>query len=100
MNPYRQKLTAYLSENPLRKRSNAQDQLIDDLYFYYMENYPYTSKNTYALWKELDALIAFLPFEDRDALISAVCGLCLEQEKLAFRGGIRIATQLLLEAET
>ena len=90
-------LRRYIVEHPLNHATTDTDLLLDDLYWYYAENNPLINERIRSLSNSADCYLTQLTMKDCDALFRIFSDLCTEQERLAFRGGVRIGMQLLLE---
>lgn len=90
-------LKKFLAEHPLNHATTDTDLLLDDLYWYYAENNPLINERICALSGSAEPYFAQLSMEDSNALFGLFCEQSAEQERLAFRGGVRVGMQLVLE---
>ena len=97
MNQSIEKMKAYFAENPLKNENGNVTSLTEELFWYYMENNPLVNEKIRSLYNQSDSYFAHLSLKEIDAVFDTFSDLCLEQEKLAFQGGIRLGTQLMLE---
>ena len=97
MHPYIQTLTTYLKEHPLNYETANAEALFKDLYWYYTENNPSDRSHIRALYKQAAIFFDRLTVKEQDTVLELFGDICTEQEQLAFRGGMRMGIELVLE---
>lgn len=100
MNRYIQKLKSFLDEQaPCFGYDDAQS-ILEMLYYYYTTANPVDSGVIRCQFRELNAVLEQLPFQEEDAVFTLVCDLCTAHERKAFLDGILVGMRLFTELET
>ena len=97
MNPYINKLKAYLSEHQPKYGCPEIPSLLEFLWQTYTSENPIKSAEIRALMESLTPIHEALSIEDSDMLFGTVCSLCTEYERLAFLEGLRTGARLTTE---
>lgn len=96
MNPYIEKLNAYLAEQPASKYTDAESIIQVLQYYYTMEN-PIDTAVIRCQFREVDSCLQCLSFEENNAIFRLICDLCCEHTKNAFTRGLHTGLQLHTE---
>jgi len=97
MNNYIDALKNYFEEYLLYYEDPSIHNILDFLWRTYTEINPIYSSEMKDGFSTLEDIFDLLPFEKQDLLFHAVCGLCLEHEKLAFTQGIHVGAKIMSE---
>ena len=94
MNPYIEKLKAYLSDRPVNAHWEDAQSILDLLcYIYVVDNSVDNSVITY-LYKELDQLLGKLTLEEQNRVDGKICDLCSQYIRQALLSGVHVGFQL------
>lgn len=102
MNPYIEKLNAFLEQQPAYKTADAAS-VLEVLQYYYTLEHPIDSTLIRCQFHEVDACLQRLTFEENNNLFRLICDLCCQHANDAFlRGlhtGLQLHTQLIQPAK-
>lgn len=87
----------YLSENPIINEMSGIETLMETLYQFYIEGGNRDNEKIKVCFQEIRQYTQILPFEEWDAVCTAVISLVAEQERVAFLDGLQVGAKLLLE---
>ncbi|MBR4016400.1 MAG: hypothetical protein IKK11_01130 [Oscillospiraceae bacterium] len=95
MDTYRMKLRAYLDQNPMGYTDG--DSLLEELHWCYTEANTLENPELRRRFQELYYSLPELSEDKFDYVFSVVCGLSVQQEKLAFQAGVKTGFRLAAE---
>ncbi len=95
MNQYANKLRTYLDRNPIRYAGG--DSLLEELYWCYTEANTCDSSQLRRQFQNLYCSLPELSEDKFDKVFSVVSALSAEQEKIAFKTGVKIGFRLASE---
>ena len=95
MNQYANKLCAYLDCNPIQYAEG--DSLLEELYWCYTEANTCETPELRELFQKLYCGLPELSEDKFDEVFSVVSALSAEQEKIAFKTGVKIGFRLASE---
>lgn len=95
MNPYFEKLKAYIQSKPPNYGDG--ESVLTMLYECHNENNPYDNEQIKEDFNELYRLMSGMELREMDRIIYPVCRLCRDHERSGFIEGIKIG--VLLQAE-
>lgn len=95
MNQYANKLRTYLDCNPIRYAEG--DSLLGELWWCYTEANTYESPELRRQFQKLYRSLPELSEDKFDEVFSVVSSLSAEQEKIAFKAGVKIGFRLASE---
>ena len=86
-------------EEKIKKLLNIKEQesLLDVLYAEYMNTDPVDQARLDSYYRQVEQYIQELPFHHRDQINCIMNALCAEQDRVAFRDGVRTGARLMLE---
>ena len=97
MNPYIEKLKAYLQDIPKNREDGG--SILDLLCYYYTEEHTVDTAIIRAGFRRMDSILSKLSLQDNDAIFGLAVEICSEYMKQAFLAGARTGTQLILELQ-
>lgn len=97
MNEQLKKIREYIAQTPLCCENSPTGKIIDELHWLYTESNPPVNEKVRNLYNRLNNYIADLPLAKNDEIMDIFSDIGLEQERLAFQGGLRYGMQLALE---
>ena len=71
--------------------------VLDQLFQAYQESHESDPPDIRDGFKELDALLGYLPLDDNNAVFNLCCRLCTAYEQKAFLDGLHYGVQLVVE---
>lgn len=95
MNQYANKLRTYLDRNPIRYAEG--DSLLEELYWCYTEVNTCETPELRGSFQKLYCSLPELSEDKFDEVFSVVSALSAEQEKIAFKTGVKIGFRLASE---
>ena len=93
MNPYIEKLNAYLAETPLADGKSILDQLC----YYYTVLCCLENDTIRDGFREIDRVLKVLPFEEQDRVSDLTSDICIECTRIAFLEGVQVGYRLSTE---
>ena len=97
MNPYAEKLKAYLREQPVDAVYNDAASLLDLLSYIYLMETPIDSATIRFQYQQLNCLVERLTVQENDQVFHLTIDLCDAYIRRAFQDGIRIGYHLMAE---
>lgn len=97
MNPYIEKLQAYLQDIPERREDGG--SILELLCYYYTEENAVDTTIIRAGFQRMDSILCKLSLQDNDAIFGLTVGICSEYSKQAFLAGARTGARLILELQ-
>ena len=97
MNPYIEKLNAYLAEHSPDYCYRDAHNLLEMFYHFYTEINPINNSAIRSHYQKLDGYLQRFTQQEQDALFTIIYHIYADQEREAFMEGIRVGTRLTLE---
>ena len=97
MNPYIEKLKAYLSNRPTSCRWEDGNSILELLCYIYTVQNPIHNSVILYQFRELNRIEENLTWEERERLSELVCQLCTEHMRKAFLEGLQVGFRLFTE---
>ena len=97
MNPYIEKLKAYLQDLPKNREDGG--SILELLCYYYTEENTVDTTMIRARFQRMDTILSKLSLQDNDAIFGLTVEICSEYIKQAFLAGTRTGAQLILELQ-
>ena len=97
MNPYLEKLKAYVETHPIQFDDDCDHPALDSLYWHYSECHNMSNAKTKEASRTLNEHLGELSFRENDRVFSLVGALSAEHERIAFLAGLQLGAQLMLE---
>jgi len=97
MNPYIEKLKAYLAERPPKMEYDDMSSLMDLLCYHFTVAHSIEDAIIRSQFQEANHVLKKLSVQDNTALSNKVCDLCMHYSSLAFAEGARTGARLTLE---
>ncbi len=97
MNPYIEKINAYLAEHAPDYCYQDARSLLEMFYNFYTESNPIDNSVLHAHYRKLDRYLQCFTAKEQDDLFSLIYSIYAEQEKAAFMEGLHVGTRLTLE---
>ncbi len=97
MNPYIEKLKAYLQDIP-KNREDA-NGILELLCYYYTEEHPVDTAVIRERMRQVGTILSKLSLQDNDTVFSLTVKICDEYIQQAFLTGARTGAQLILELQ-
>ena len=97
MNPYIEKLKAYLDEQPVNAVYNDAESLLELLCYIYMKDSPIDSATIRYQYQQINSIVERLTFEENNQIFSFTVDMCDVYIRKAFLDGLYIGYHLLTE---
>lgn len=97
MNPFFERFKDYIRQNPVNYGCINFNSLFEMFYWYYMEMNPNVNDRIWALYGQIEAVCKKLTVTELDELYTITGQLYAEMEMQAFRSGLRVGMQWMLE---
>lgn len=89
----------HITEDPPKHKQRGVKSVLDYLTECYMDEYPVSSEEIKKIEKEMEPIFEKLCLAESDKLFRLVYDLCGSYERAAFREGVKVGLQFLLEKE-
>lgn len=94
MNPYIQTLLTHLSERNPQACDVSGEDLLEQLWFCYIEKMTVEPQAIRAAFREIDDALHLLPMKDANRICELTCSLCYLHQQSAFLDGVTLGAQL------
>ncbi len=91
------RLKDYIDMHPFNPGDSDCETVLDQLYQAYSESHESDPPDIRDDFRELDALLGYLPLDDNNAVFNLCCHLCSAYERKAFMDGLQYGAHLLQE---
>ena len=91
------RLKDYIDMHPFNPGDSDCETVLDQLYQAYSESHESDPPDIRDDFRELDALLGYLPLDDNNAVFNLCCHLCSAYEHKAFMDGLQYGARLLQE---
>ena len=99
MNPYTEKLQAYLANRPVNRHWEDAQSILELLCYIYVEQNPIENSTILYQYQKLDQLLEDLSLRENDQLSDLICDICTEYARQAFLSGVHVGFSLFTELE-
>lgn len=94
MNKHIQKLLTHLSERTPQACTITGEDLLEHLWFTYLEETSADPQEIRAAFREIDSLLQPLPKKDANHLWDLICKVCYVHQHISFLDGVTLGAQL------
>ncbi|MBE6950591.1 MAG: hypothetical protein E7451_04560 [Ruminococcaceae bacterium] len=94
MNPYINKLLAHLSQRTPYADTISGQELLEQLWYYYIEETAVEPKEIRAAFRKIDRSLEKLPDKEADRVCDLTCQLCYLYQRSAFLDGLTLGARL------
>ena len=97
MNPYIEKLKAYLAVRPAVASVNNMESLMEFICYQYIMSTAADNDIIHSHFIQVSSILQKLPLAENDAVSNRICDLCTEYSRRGFMEGMRTGAQLVME---